>query len=254
MGNEQFANGRVVYTSEHDTNRSCVESLRDDAHYRFTCRCGCGAQFAGYGKDIKAAARIGGTFDPKPVMETTGTVVTSTGLTVTTPPRSSCDQTCSNWEVEDQPDPKGEEVTNVAPFVSDRYLKKAQFGLTDAEIEADAAERGDPLESLGFKLSMRQPPAIADQVYSLATGEGPMTLLEYKYQKINVDENPHRILCGICRTSRGNYVSIPLADLALSARPTRPRIGRPHWSILFLMMVLSATVGSAVVHSLWQML
>ena len=259
MGTEQYANGSVVYTSEQDVDRTCIDHLKDDAHYRFGCRCGCGASFAGYGKDIKAASKLGRSLVPAPV---NGTTVTTNGgetmasltddfkktikatkdskpLEIKGEPR----QLDAQWSLENAQDIASQhgvlltpaqhamvdhtsvpmaltpeqiadlEIKNnradlankLRPFVPDRYLKKALFDLTDDEI--DALEENTPL-------SGRQPPAIGDSVYSIATCEGPFTLLEQVSKNIkDSDGVEHRVLCGLLRTKRGKLRTIPLADL-----------------------------------------
>ena len=141
---------------------------------------------------------------------------------------------------------RSETAEKSRPFVSDRYLKKANFGLTDDEIDAYHEGRADPLEAQGVNLAERQPPGIGDLVYSLATGEGPYSLLEYEQRDVSVDGGgTRRVVCGLCRTGSGGYKSIPLADLALHY------IGRPivkkrrRWLPVFVVLT-SSLVGSLV--------
>ena len=286
MGMEQYANEAVVYSSpQEDVDKTCVDTLSDDAHYRFSCRCGCGAQFAGYGKDIKAAARVGGDITAYPAdpqigdqwfdqranalyvcadhngtRPTWSRVEPSTNLTASGSSNSS--KLLTVWILGDatdlvddcgedsQDDVEGDMEVSMPsehPYVSDRYLKKAQFGLTDKEVSAYSVGKEDPLEAMGVVLSMRQPPAIADLVYSLATGEGPMTLLEYAEREIKLEDGVYRILCGICRNERGAYTALPLADLATHyvgrAVPDRDT---KSWFKLALMMLASGVGGSAI--------
>lgn len=300
MGTEQYANGSVVYTSQEDQDRMCVDSLKDGAHYRFQCRCGCGAQFAGFGKDIKAAAKIGGTFKPVPVVTKTdgGTTIT----TIDAEPRklntrwtagpdvelTARDKQYMDWVAERAnkdvvlndnasavtgvsasaiigalnelavdgrgdadvvESPQREEAAEKPrPYVSDRYLKKAQFGLSDDEIDAYHANRPDPLESRGVKLSERQPPAIGDVVYSLSTNDGPYTVLDYANRDVKVsNEGDIRatVLCALLRTTKGDYKSLPLADLAVDYedRPVK-KSESSIWPIL--MAVTSGLLGSGL--------
>jgi hypothetical protein len=291
MGTENYANGKITYTSVEDVNRSCVENLKDDAHYRFQCRCGCGATFAGYGRDIRAAARVGGDItafpsdpqigdqwydqrtntiyvcsdrnDDRPVWnKVEPTVITTNGageLAATAAYydlKNKVDEVLEEEEAEEEsvmldPIPSPAVVEAVPPvYVSDRYLKKAQFDLSDEEIDAYAKESEDPLVPW-MNLSKRQPPAIGDLVYSLVTGKGPMSLLEYQDKEIKVEGETKRILCGLCRTQDGKYVKEPLADLDVEF-PNRARPKRwATWKV-GLAMILSGIVGSAISLGAWH--
>lgn len=287
MGTEEFANGKVVYTSVEDENRTCVESLKDDAHYRFQCRCGCGATFAGYGKDIRAAARVGGDITAFPAdpqigdqwyNERTNTIYVCTDRKGNCPVWSEVkaastinvepakldatwsleeavdlmDDWCEDEEIVVETEKREEAAEKPRPYVSDRYLKKAQFDLSDEEIDVYAEGKDDPLVSLGVDLSRRQPPAIADLVYSLVTGQGPMTLLEYQDKEIKVEGEKKRILCGLCRTKKGKYVKVPLADLAVEY-PGREVAGGSFWRTA-LMMLAAGIGGSVIGLTGWQLL
>lgn len=254
MGTEQYANGRVVYTSQEDVDKTCIDSLKDDAHYRFACRCGCGAEFAGYGKDIKAAAKVGREFNPVPVITTTTgsdssftinsvvSTVDSTGDLVLD------DATLEGVEIRTK---REEAAEKTRPYVSDRYLKKALYECSDDEIDAYQAENPDALELKGVDLSKRQPPAIGDLVYSLATGEGPYSVLEYVHQEVKVDGvGSTRVLCALVRTSTGRLKSIPLADLAHHQRKMPELVSRS-WIWSGLASVAAAMVGSGIALALY---
>jgi hypothetical protein len=206
MNQTYYPNKSTVYTSEAKENKTCIDSLNDDTHYKFTCRCGCGARMAGFGGDIKAASRMGRDLKPELMISET---VNYEALPVSGPVSLP-----NNSKV----DADSIKITNVLnlqqPFVSDRYLKKALYGLSDDEINSYHVNKPDSLELLGVNLADRQPPAIGELVHSLVTQEGPYTLIEYKDQEIKLDNgNLSRVLCGICRKGSGEYTSIPLADL-----------------------------------------
>lgn len=259
MGTEQYdANGTVVYSSPQESvDSTCVDSLNDDSHYRFSCRCGCGAQFAGYGKDIKAAAKVGGNFKPVPVPAPIKTTLTTTESSdvvwVDAKPRApdvvhAVEATVDITETAEV-DHGGLEETpeKQRPYVSDRYLTKAQFGLSDDEIDLYQESRPDPLEARGVDLSRRQPPGIADLVYSLSTGEGPYSLLEYQQHDIQLETGGQiRVLCALCRTAAGNYRILPLADLAIhyAERPVVKRARR--WALPLMVVLCSSAVSAAV--------
>ena len=122
------------------------------------------------------------------------------------------------------------------------------YSLSDADIDAYHEDRPDPLEAQGVNLSERQPPAIGDLVYSLATGEGPYTLLEYKDHEVKLDDGGvNRLLCGICRTGSGRYLRLPLADLA-NHWSARPKTSTRRWGkIATVIAMLAASIaGSAI--------
>lgn len=275
MGTEQFANGPVVYTSSNDDEKkTCIDSLSDDAHYRFSCRCGCGAEFAGFGRDIKASGKIGrAPLDSVNLTSNGSAQVTLTPNTVVvTQPGHGLvmdDQAADKIEIKGEPKKlnakwslehtadlasqygveinsnREEAAEKTRPFVSDRYLQKALWGISDDEIDDYRKNRPDPLEAKGVKLSERQPPAIGDLVYSLATGEGPYSLLEYQQHEVALDDGgTTKLLCGLCRTAGSRYKIIPLADLALhwAGRPV-VQVKR-RWVAPALMVLASSLIGS----------
>lgn len=260
MSKEQYANGSVVYTSKQlGESKTCIDSLGDDAHYRFACRCGCGGEFAGYGKDIKAAAKVGRAFNPIPV-DTKTTSPATTVTVVDAPPRrliatTSVEGTegiAADFGIVLKSKNKPKALKKETRYVSDRYLKKALYGLTDDEINAYHDENPDPLEAQGVNLSDRQPPKIGDLVYSLATGEGPYSLLEYQQHEVGLEGGSKtKLLCGLCRTKTGDFEAIPLADLAVNW-DERPITEKPSVLVPLVMAVISAAIGSAlVVGSYW---
>ena len=134
------------------------------------------------------------------------------------------------------------------PFVSDRYLMKAIFKLTDDEIDAARANEPDPLEGKGVNLSERRPPAIADEVYSLSTGKGPFTLIDHVSKSLSDEDGAsHTVVCGLLRNAAGKLVVVPLADLVL-ASPDRElrRPSKGSWVMLTLAMILSLAIGSGI--------
>jgi len=250
MGTEEFANGAVVYTSSDDgAKKTCIDNLKNNAHYRFSCRCGCGAQFAGFGRDIKASGKIGRSKVP-PVNITSNTSadvkLTSEVAIITQMGHGLVDDDSPIEEVQIKSN-RSETPTPPRPFVSDRYLKKAVWSLSDDEIDAYHSDQSDPLEAKGVNLSERKPPAIGDAVYSIATGDGPFTLLDYVQKDIKFDDDRiHKVLCGLLRAKTGKPTSIPLADLALhyAGRPATPEKST---SMLWpVMMIGSSILGSAV--------
>ena len=260
MRTNPFSTDQTSYTSNEGETRMCVESLRDDSHYRFQCRCGCGATFAGYGKDIRAAARVGGditAFPSDPQIgdqwfnERTNTIYVCTDRNGDRPVWSKVETgltTADYYDLKNAVDALLEEEPkkgSTEVFVSDRYLKKAQFDLSDEEIDAYAETQEDPLETRGVDLSRRQPPAIAAQVYSLSTGDGPLTLLDYKDQEIKVDGNKHRILSGVCRSQKGRYVTLPLADLTIDC-PARNDAGVGIGLLALAAMMLASSVAGSL--------
>jgi len=257
MGTEQFANGSVVYTSSASgAVQTCIDQLKDGSHYKFTCRCGCGAAFAGFGQDIKATGKIGRAATPEVAIKTPAghEVIMNDSqnpvvAALTADIYNSHTHTMSDYAgvfetVAAEPGARTE--PSPRPFVSDRYLKKASFSLSDDEIDAYHKERPDPLEAQGVRLSEREPPAIADMVYSLATGEGPFTLLDYEQQDVTLDDgSTRRVMCGLCRTTAGGYKSVPLADLALHY-DGRPIIRKRRSLLIPLMILGSSLMGSLV--------
>jgi len=271
MGTQTFANGSVVYTSDED-QKTCIDNLKDDAHYRFSCRCGCGGQFAGFGRDLKASAKIGRA----PVVGVGGDAEHENAVAIRDPIRAAIKAdiyNAYNDHTHEISSPR--EVIPVAPmtpvsmtqkileevvdvsetggapraqlFVSDRYLKKAQFDLSDDEIDAYQEGKDDPLAEQGVELSRRQPPGIADLVYSLSTGEGPYSLLEYQQREVRIEGGGQtRVLCGLCRTAAGRYKTIPLADLAIHYAG-RPVVKKARKWILPVVVVLTSSAVSAAV-------
>lgn len=272
MEEEQSSNDSVVYTAGDGSKKTCIDNLKNNAHYRFSCRCGCGAQFAGFGRDIKASGKIGRagaevvnvTSNDSAHVKITPEVVTITrpghGLIMNdngSPVAATLaadlyshgliDHTAiEHTSTPTKETDRSEAADTPRPFVSDRYLKKASFGLSDDEIDAYHETRSDPLEAQGVKLSERQPPAIGDMVYSLATGEGPYSLLEYQQHEIDLtDGGKSRLLCGLCRTDTGGYKIIPLADLALHY-DGRPIVKKRRPWLVPLVILGSSLVGSLV--------
>ena len=204
MKTEQSTDDGTVYTSKEEAAaKTCIDSLGDDAHYRFSCRCGCGAEFAGYGKDIKAASKVGREFTPVPVcvpfanypVQTTNSgslVVNGTVAKSLTLPSSTIIEAVNGlapgdgyvlqesgstlymttgayndlialWGskildgetvvITDAPvtaeasESQGVGTEKSRPYVSDRFVMKAQFGLSDDEIDAHQEGRPDSLEA-----------------------------------------------------------------------------------------------------------
>jgi len=303
MKTEQSADDGTVYTSKEEAAaKTCIDSLGDDAHYRFSCRCGCGAEFAGYGGDIKAASKVGREFTPVPVCapfvdfpgQTTNSgslVVNGTAVKSLTLPSSTIVEAVNGlapgdgdvsqsekptiymtseayndmtalWGskildgetvvITDGPatteasESQGVGTEKSRPYVSDRFVMKAQFGLSDDEIDAHQEGRPDSLEAQGYSLADRQPPGIGDLAYSLSTGDGPYSVIDYAQRELGVAGGGKvRTLCAILRDSRGHYQSAPLADLALhwAGRP------KPRSSILVPLVLAFASIASAAIGS-----
>ena len=257
MIQEHYPNNSTVYTSEDKKKKTCISTLIDDSHYKFACRCGCGARMAGYGRDIKAASRMGRDLKPEILFND---VITTTPVSLPKPISfSNAPLNASTLKVNDiklddiklddikLDDIKLDETFNLQPFVSDRYLKKALYGLSDDEINSYHEDKPDPLELRGVNLAERQPPAIGELVYSLATREGPYTLIEYKDQEIKPDNGIlSRVLCGLCRKNSGKYLSIPLADLVTYEGDNS--LLRQQWSKskTLLVMISISILGSIV--------
>jgi hypothetical protein len=224
MGTEKFANGQVIYRS-HTGNKTCIDSLKNDAFYRFSCRCGCGAEFGGYGKDLKAGKMIGA----KPPTVTTNT---TTGLGIgasnnaSALPGSGLIIAASNGtnpvEASSKPiklnTPKGHKIKirknraeaamKIRPFVSDRYILKAIFKLSDDEID-----KLDREKEKKYKLSNRNPPGIGDIAWSISDKKGPYVVVEYDQREIKADGGSCKVWHAIVKTPKGKFSAIPLADL-----------------------------------------
>jgi len=270
MGSTIFANGSTVYSSKEDESKTCIDALGDDAHYKFSCRCGCGAQFAGYGKDIKAAAKVGRAFKPVPVLDsapptdvfTAGTIVgalnelkpsADTGVEIYD--RRTRSVIRSSTTTHNAPDQTPEiELMAPSPYVSDRFLKKALYGLSDAEIDSYHENKPDPLEASGINLSERQPPAIGDMVYSLSTGAGPYSVIDYMHREVKLEGGEtQRVLCALLRSDEGKYLGIPLADLALHFSGRAAVAKKRNWVWSSLMAVMAAVVGSGIAIGLYSL-
>jgi hypothetical protein len=231
MDTEHFANGHVSYQNE--CKKSCINSLKDDVRYRFDCRCGCPGGFSGLGKDIKASGNLG---------QPTSTRSAPSVLTI--------NDSCSNVVLSSIAATNGSKSAKERPFVSDRYLKKAVFGLNDDEIDEDSKSHEDGLAVKGMNLADRRPPGIGELVYSLATNRGPYSLLDYGNMTVKLPDGESRsIFCGIVRTAKGDHIKIPLADLAnhWGDRPVEKTPSR--WPRL-LGMIASSIIGSAIVVAL----
>lgn len=243
METEEFENGQVSYTNAFGAKKRCVDSLKDDVRYSFDCRCGCGSGFSGYGRDIKASRNLGQSTFPA-VMNMHSHVLPL----VSNPPSVLTTSTPAGGIQFVSSDVLGAIARTEKPerpFVSDRYLKKAMFDLNDDEIDQDAEATDDQLETEGFRLSERKPPAIGDLVYSLATNRGPYSLIDYGKKEVTFpDGDTVTVLCGLVRTAKGDHIKIPLADLAnhWGDRPTEKR----KWSG-FMKMIGAAIIGSAIV-------
>lgn len=184
-------------------NTVSFNDIQDEAHYSFSCRCGCEASFAGYGKDIKSAARI--SKSPDEVAKEVNTA-------------------------------RVEFAMKTSPFVSDRFLQKAVFKLTDDEIDALAVERAkegkvDPVIEHGGAAEGNEPVQVGTSVYSKVTREGPFTLTDFTMANIKVGEGDtamvHRTYCGILRTPTGHYITVPVGDLVYKL-PELPKVAGPH--------------------------
>lgn len=246
MGTENFANGSVVYTSQVDSPKTCVDALKDDVHYRFDCRCGCGGGFAGYGRDIKASGKIGRP-TPKVVTHAGFGIISATGttnainITCTTPVGASI-----IWDDQTKAE-SAEVVEKPLPFVSDRYLKKAVYSLSDDEIDEYHKNHPDPLQEKVFNLAERQPPGIGDVVYSLSTDEGPFTVIDYTQKSVSVDGANINVCHGVVRNDEGKLINIPLADLAIHypARPKKTKL-TGHWLWPVFVVVTASIIGSTL--------
>ena len=241
MDNTNRQNESTIYTSTTNGYMCAIDDLIDTDHYEFICRCGCGDRFAGYGSDIKAANVVGVESDSiqvegsnvnleenlPPYQATTVSVGTAwiadredfeESFTVG---NGQCmEMTVASIQPTEEEMKADLELVEGSPiaarrYVSDRYVMKAIWGLTDEEIDRVSRETDhkDLLETMGVDLSRRQPPAIASKVYSMSTGEGPFTLVDYKDTYMSVGRESHKVLCGVCRNDRGKLQAIPLADL-----------------------------------------
>lgn len=189
------ADRNLFIATNTSTGDSVVyEKLVDDDHYSFACRCGCGDLYAGFGRDIKTAATI------------------ETQL-----PELSCEE--SSPVTGDEP---AEPTMKSRPFVSDRYIQKAIFDLTDEEIDAVAERRAaegyvDPVIKHGGGAEDGDPPEVGKTVYSRVTRDGPYTVLDFTMAKIMVGDGPtaqiHQTWCAVLRTQAGNYIHLPVGDL-----------------------------------------
>lgn len=300
----------LVYTSQEDTPKTCIELLKGSVHYKFLCRCGCGATFAGYGRDIKAADIVGRDSHavrsfkpvpqpkpetpkvaappepspvPAPIFAVTGqsgsdVTITASGLTDTlssnlvfhqpsqpTPvtldsawanqpaaPKiiiDSSDLVMSTSQETTEAQPAQKEETPPRPLVPDRLIKKAVWKLTEDEVN-ETAEETDLTIAL-TKLSDRDPACVGDRVYSLATGRGPFTLVEYSQKNIkSEDGESYRVFVGVLLDADGKCVSLPAADLTTTCPKELPgRERTPFWllpAILLTMFSVIACVMAAL--------
>lgn len=215
----------VEYSSSDGAKITDISSLKDDVNYRYYCRCGCGAWFAGYGYDLKASSSVG----PNVYISESESVDTLSKEDGQSSQKTDEDDNTVNIHktiLEDtaiidsrkvfQEDKQNEQNSahssnSRRPFVPDRFLKKALWGLSDDEIDSEANKTSTQITN---RLSDRDPPAVGDLVVSVSTGDGPYTLLDYAHREIQVDhESKHRVYCGIIRSSSGRCSSVPLADL-----------------------------------------
>jgi hypothetical protein len=185
----------VVFKAQ--TGNSCgFNDLQDEEHYSFDCRCGCGELFAGYGKDIKSASKV----EPQPEAPLVEVIRNETS------------------------DAQLEAAMKFRQFVSDRYIQKAIFKLTDDEIDQIAAQRTaegklDPVIEHGGGAEDNDPPEVGSTVYSRVTREGPYTVTDFTMAKIRVNPDDADLAqvistwCGVLRTPNGDYISIPVGDL-----------------------------------------
>jgi hypothetical protein len=200
MGTENFANGQVLYKGPDGSSKNCLDALNDDERYNYGCRCGCSAVFSGFGRDIKAAFSIGqSTFPAILALGDTGTnellYDASTGTVESvTPVTTETVTTPTSIEIK-------------RPFVFDRYIKKAIFGLSDDEIDA-LDQEGET-----FELSNRNPPGIGELAWSLSSQTGPFVVVEYVREKVKVGKQVHDVWHALVKTPKGGFVSLPLADL-----------------------------------------
>lgn len=169
------------------------KDLESDAHYSFPCRCGCGDTFAGYGRDIKFAAKIG--FQTPSLVSETSAEVAATRM---------------------------EFAMKVRPFVSDRYIQKAIFKLTDDEIDQMAEQKVlegkvDPVIQHGGGADGNEPPEVGVTVWSKVTGQGPFTVMDFTMAKIKVNDGElaqiHQTYCAVLREKSGRYITVPVGDL-----------------------------------------
>lgn len=256
MGTENFANGRVSYRAQDGSSKNCLDALNDDERYNYGCRCGCSAVFSGLGRDIKAAFSIGqSTFPAILALGNTGTSeiaynsTTGVSETVTTVSSTHIKPLTSDEAAKVEiKKARVEMAEKLRPFVSDRYIKKAVFGLTDNEIDADHEENPDLLTTEKVKLSERQPPGIGDLVYELSSGQGPYTLVDYVRKTIKLDGgDSHGVFCGIVRTAKGDLIRIPLADLAHHWADRPVAKAKSKWLRTVVMMITSSAIGSAAI-------
>lgn len=181
--------------------------IQDEIHYSWTCRCGCGSTVAGYGKDIKSAARI----HSQPTVNS-GEVATRENAA------------------------RLEFSMKIRPYVSDRFIQKSIFKLTDDEIDAMAAQRAkegkvDPVIEHGGAAEGHEPVQVGTTAYSKVTREGPFTVADFTMADIKVGEGEtamlHKTYCGVLRTESGRYITVPVADL-VSKLPELPKVVGPH--------------------------
>lgn len=204
---QMHAEPGMVYQTA--SGNSCnFNELQDSEHYTFKCRCGCGELFAGYGRDIRSAARI----DSEPQ----------------TPSYEATQSESISAQVEF--------AMKVRPFVSDRYIQKAIFKLSDDEIDGLAEQRAaqgkvDPVIEHGGGAEDNDPPEVGCTVYSKVTRDGPYTVLDFTMARIVFGDGDarqtHQTWCGVLRTSDGSYIHIPVGDL-VKKLPDAPRAVDPY--------------------------
>lgn len=205
------SNEKVVVDYRTQTGNTCsFNDLQDETHYTFNCRCGCGAVLAGYGKDIKSVARIGSQ-----------------------PPESMSEDTQNEIDTA-----RLEFAMKVRPFVSDRYIQKAIFKLSDDEIDElakarEAAGKVDPVIENGGGAEDNDPPEVGNTVYSKVTRDGPYTVADFAMARVRVNEGNLATVqdlsmwCGILRTTDGRYINIPVGDL-VKKLPEPPKVAGPY--------------------------
>jgi hypothetical protein len=84
-------------------------------------------------------------------------------------------------------------------------------------------------------------------VYSLSTGAGPYSVIDYMHREVKLEGGEaQKVLCALLRSDEGQYLGIPLADLALhfSGRPAVAK--KRNWIWSSLLAVMAAVIGSGI--------